>query len=116
MHRSNNTLPPPNCRTEATLQLEKKLLISVLLEPGAKLFSFSALLLSFVKLVLVSSPFSVNAVCRRWKKSSPWMSETLVCFSDELAVSLKPLADFRMAVNVIISVHSNSHVLYKALQ
>ena len=43
MHRSNNTLPPPNCRTEATLQLEKKLLISVLLEPGAKLFSFSAL-------------------------------------------------------------------------
>ena len=32
------------------------------------------------------------------------MSETLVCFSDELAVSLKPLADFRIAVNVIISV------------
>ena len=62
------------------------------------------LLLSFVKLVLVSSPFSVNAVCKRWKKSSPWMSETLVCFSDELAVSLKPLADFRIAVNVIISV------------
>ena len=42
-HRSNRTLPPPSCLRAATLQLEKKLLTSVLLGSEDKLFSFSAL-------------------------------------------------------------------------
>ena len=62
------------------------------------------LVLSLTKLE-ESSPVSVNAVWSRWKKSSPWLRERSFCCSDgALTVSLSTLADFKMAVKVIISV------------